>query len=807
MAIIINTIEELQLIGNDAGYPLDGDYELGNDIDASVTSTWNGGAGFDPIGNLADFTGTFDGKYFKITNLYIYRPSMFIVGLFSVCDSGAEISNLILDNVNIVGQDITGSLCGIADEHGSACTIYNVKSSGSVLGGSQVGGLIGLLESGEVFFCSSGCTVSGVNAVGGLIGEAKEATVVHSCFSSGVVFATGQDVGGFIGEADVCTVSRCFSTGNVTGGNDTGGFIGDFYASTVSDCYCTGNVVGNSDVGGFVGDLDFGFTITNCYCTGNVVGNSDVGGFSGDAPYGVSVISCFWDTETSGVLVSSAGEGKTTAEMQTQSTFVGWDFETLWGLSAYDEYKYPKFLCADFSATQVSGEAPLEVGFTNSSIDEAFPVETFLWDFGDGSYSSEENPTHTYTTSGEFTAILTITYGDFTSIDKDFITVSSLSPVAEFSGSPLIGAAPLIVAFNDASTEFPTSWLWDFGDSGSSTEQDPVHTYSLPGVYSVTLTASSDLGGDTITKIDYITVGDNNVDFSITPPTGAVSQTFLFTDLSTGPTAIESWLWDFGDSVTSSNQNPTHTYSLPGVYTVTLLVEGFEYTDSTSKSLTVTPNLTSLSFSATPRVGTIPHTVSFIDDSVYTGMTSKLWSFGDGFTYDGSHMSFSYTYDTAGLYTVSLTVINSEGTIALVKEGYIAVNPDTPTPSFILAKSDSAGEGKYWNFYLDVDGHLVFENESYTHRSVDKIYNIKKWAFVQFNPGPNKMYVGDSTRFIREIDMVTTSTSLPESPSKKKLYSSLNSSFVIDELKIWYGDKNLTEYFKSLWGAAERLSQ
>ena len=93
LAVIeINDIEELQKIGNDSGYPLDGDYILGNDIDASATVSWNGGKGFKPIAPDTDsgsefyqgtyFTGTFDGKGYTINILYIYRPDEEFVGLF-----------------------------------------------------------------------------------------------------------------------------------------------------------------------------------------------------------------------------------------------------------------------------------------------------------------------------------------------------------------------------------------------------------------------------------------------------------------------------------------------------------------------------------------------------------------------------------------------------------------------------------------------------------------------------------------------------------------------------------------------------
>jgi PKD repeat protein len=158
-------------------------------------------------------------------------------------------------------------------------------------------------------------------------------------------------------------------------------------------------------------------------------------------------------------------------------------------------------------------------------------------------------------------------------------------PVADFSGAPTSGPAPLTVAFTDASTNNPTSWSWTFGDGGVSTAQHPSYTYTTPGTYNVSLTVFNGSGSDTITKVNYITVGPPPpvADFSGTPTTGYLPLTVNFTDLSTGgaPTA---WSWDFGDGGTSNDQNPTHTYSNPGTYDVTLTVSNASGSNTVAKS-------------------------------------------------------------------------------------------------------------------------------------------------------------------------------------------------------------------------------
>ena len=143
-------------------------------------------------------------------------------------------------------------------------------------------------------------------------------------------------------------------------------------------------------------------------------------------------------------------------------------------------------------------------------------------------------------------------------------------PAAAFTATPTAGLAPLTVQFTDTSTGSPTSWLWDFGDGNTSTAQNPQHTYTAPGLYTVTLNATNEYGSDTETKTAYITVyGPVTAQFMADVTYGALPLTVQFTDASSGsPT---SWTWDFGDGNTSTDQNPEHTYTSTGTYTVKLI--------------------------------------------------------------------------------------------------------------------------------------------------------------------------------------------------------------------------------------------
>ena len=285
--VAISDCTELQNMQND----LAGNYYLANDIDCSVTSSWNSGAGFVPVGSAATpFTGTFDGQNHVITGLLINMPSTDDVGLFGSIGSGAIIQNVGLVNVNIAGGVRVGGLAGY-NLHG---TITNCYATGSVTGSHSIGGLVGDNFGNITTSYSTGSvtgSVSGSDWVGGLVGYNN--------------YGWGPGQGGYI-----------------------------------TNCYATGNVVGNSDVGGLVG-MNSG-VITNSYSTGSVVGIEDIGGLAG-YNYG-SVIYSYWDTETSGQPASAGGTGMTTAEMKQQSTYETWDFVNIWAINLNKNKGYPYFL-------------------------------------------------------------------------------------------------------------------------------------------------------------------------------------------------------------------------------------------------------------------------------------------------------------------------------------------------------------------------------------------------------------------------------------------------------------------------------
>ena len=243
---------------------------------------------------------------------------------------------------------------------------------------------------------------------------------------------------------------------------------------------------------------------------------------------------------------------------------------------------------ANFSGTPTSGCASLAVDFTDQSSD----AKSWSWNFGDGGTSTQQNPSHTYSSVGTYIVSLTATNanGSDTETKTNYITVNSCpAPVADFSGTPTSGCASLTVDFTDQSSD-ATSWSWNFGDGGTSTQQNPSHTYSSVGTYIVSLTATNANGSDTETKTNYITVNSCPApvaDFSGTPTSGCASLTVDFTDQSSDAT---SWSWNFGDGGTSTQQNPSHTYSSVGTYIVSLTATNANGSNTETKSSYITAN-------------------------------------------------------------------------------------------------------------------------------------------------------------------------------------------------------------------------
>lgn len=247
-----------------------------------------------------------------------------------------------------------------------------------------------------------------------------------------------------------------------------------------------------------------------------------VADFSGTPTSGTKPLEVSFSDLSTGDVISrtwSFGDGSSSTEISPTHTYTtAGDFTvalTLSGPGGDDTETKTNYInvadpgqppVADFSGTPTSGTKPLEVSFSDASTGD---ISSHVWSFGDGGSSTEINPSHTYTTAGDYTVALTVIGpgGDDTETKTSYISVADpVPPVADFSGTPTSGIAPLEVSFSDLSTGDIISRTWSFGDGSSSTELNPSRTYVNAGDYTVSLTVSGPGGDDTATKTSYISV-------------------------------------------------------------------------------------------------------------------------------------------------------------------------------------------------------------------------------------------------------------------------------------------------------------
>ena len=301
--------------------------------------------------------------------------------------------------------------------------------------------------------------------------------------------------------------------------------------------------------------------------------------------------------------------------------------------------------------------------FTDTSTNNPTSWE---WNFGDGNTSTEQNPVHTFSSEGTYNVTLVATNTAGSSDVRSMVIALNrilTPPDANFTANKTEGTTPLTVKFTDTSTNRPTGWKWDFGDSQTSTVQNPEHTFSGASVYNVTLVATN---GDGSSGVKSMGIKVNRVptppvaDFTADKTEGTTPLTVKFTDKSTNsPTG---WKWNFGDSQTSTVQNPEHTFSGAGVYNVTLIAtngDGSSGVKSMGIKVNRAPTPPVANFTANKTEGTIPLTVKFTDTST-NSPTGWKWNFGDGSTSNDANPS--HTYATAGKFIANLTVSNSDGT-------------------------------------------------------------------------------------------------------------------------------------------------
>jgi PKD repeat protein len=247
-------------------------------------------------------------------------------------------------------------------------------------------------------------------------------------------------------------------------------------------------------------------------------------------------------------------------------------------------------------------------------------------------------------------------------------------------------AGSLTIAFTGTATG-ATAFAWDFGDGGTSTEQNPTHVYAAPGDYPVTLTASDDVPPDASTTATVHVDVAPAAAFVATQVAGTLNV--AFTNASTG--APTGFAWDFGDASQSTQTSPTHAFPAAGTYTVTLTATNPGGSGTVSQPVTVVPTAPRSSFksAAAPPAG--PHAVAFTDTSS-GAPTSFGWNFGDAdaSVVQSTAASPTHVFAKPGAYTVTFTACNAGGCDATPAQTTITAPNRAPQAAVTVATNPAS---------------------------------------------------------------------------------------------------------------------
>lgn len=454
-------------------------------------------------------------------------------------------------------------------------------------------------------------------------------------------------------------------------------------------------------------------------------------------------------------------------------------------------------VAAQFSATPVSGCSPLIVRFTDEST--GGPTQ-WRWDLGNGTISFLQNPSATYFSPGKYAVKLVVrnAASEDSIVKTDYIEVFA-KPTINFTASNTTGCYPLAVNFTDqtnAGSGTITSWLWDFGDGSTSTQQHPSHTYTSARSFNVTLQVRNSNGCvTTLTKTSLIQI-NTGVLAQFTndnPQTCKAPVTINFQNESTG-TGVVNYAWDFGDSNTSSLIHPSHTYTTNGTYTVKLIVtNGNGCTDTIVKENAVTVGSVEALFT-TPGVICQGSNTQFTNSSV-PAPASVMWYYGDGNT--GTDINPVYTYPSAGSYTVKMVASFGACTDSITRNINVIAKPvavfnapDTANckaPFTVAFNNQSTGAASYaWDF--GDGGTSTLQSPSHTYNSTGN-YTVK---LVITNSNGCKDSL-TRTNYINIIRPVATIGNVPDSgcvPMTKAFNVTLDISDPIATYAWNFGDGN-----------------
>ena len=360
-------------------------------------------------------------------------------------------------------------------------------------------------------------------------------------------------------------------------------------------------------------------------------------------------------------------------------------------------------LNSDITADVNSGCENLLVNFTDIT---ANSPDSWLWDFGDGTTSSLQNPAHNYLNGGVFDVMLTTSKGGqclSTSAFLAMVDVFAKPDIHITADTTYACAIPFEVEFTDA-TANAISWVWDFGNATASTLASPLAEYTNYGSFDVSLKVTN-TKGCTQTKdfSAFIDVEKINIDISASAVSGCLPFDVILFDSTNSIRPLVDWNWSFGDGNFANTQNPSHQYSSAGLFDVSLFVKN-DYGCIANVSFPAYIKVDKApitDFEATPIISCVGQNIDFFDvSSSLASITNWFWEFGDGST--SNLQNPTYQYQLTGSYDVTLVAGINNCKDTFIISNYIDIID--PTAIFIDEHNcDNPLTVEFQNFSIGAD--------------------------------------------------------------------------------------------------------
>ncbi len=360
---------------------------------------------------------------------------------------------------------------------------------------------------------------------------------------------------------------------------------------------------------------------------------------------------------------------------------------------------------------------------------------TLYWDFGDGETGERDGARHSYVDDGSYVVTLTVDDGDGGVVSETLdLVIANAAPGASLSYAPLYNIregdeVSFTGSSSDDGAEDVLSFSWDFGDGGSSSEQNPTWSYTQQGTYEVTLTVTDGDGG-TGTATAEIDIANRGPSAELTGPgEGAQGESLDFACNATDPGDDElTWSWSFGDGETAEGSDEvSHAYTTPGTYTVSCTVSDGDQDERTTLSVQIVnapPVFTEVEVPAGDEGAELIFRASAEDPG--GDAVSYSWDFGDGATAEGAEVSHAYADD--GEYTV--TAVASDG--ADESEEVLTASIANVAPEIVGSPSVVAWPGVEYGYSPSADepgdDTLTWSADLPDGATVDSASGVVRWT-------------------------------------------------------------------------------